>query len=73
MTLEDLENAAYDRGVEQGIKQGLEQGAEYSKLEDAIMLIEKYNATPEQAARDTGISLEKLNNALAEKLQAKQN
>lgn len=34
-------------------------------VEDAVMLVKKYNATPEAAAQDTGAPLDKVQEALA--------
>ncbi len=63
MTIEDLENAAYDRGVEQGIKQGMEHGAECSKLENAKNAL-SLGLSIEQVKAITGLSEEEI-----EKLQ----
>ena len=41
-------------------------GREEQALEDALMLIKKYNATPETAASDTGAPLDKVLEALKE-------
>ncbi|MBO4706004.1 MAG: Rpn family recombination-promoting nuclease/putative transposase [Spirochaetaceae bacterium] len=41
-------------------RRGKEEGKEEAKLEAAITLVNKYNASPETAANDMGIPLEKL-------------
>ena len=41
-----------------GIQQGLQQGEQKKAVEDALMLISKYNATPEEAAKDMNAPLE---------------
>ena len=41
-------------------KEGEAKGSEQKAIEDAITLIQKYKATPEQAAKDVGAPLEKV-------------
>ena len=42
----------------EGLKQGIQQGEEKKAIEDAIMLVQKYNASPEVAAKDMKAPLE---------------
>ena len=49
---------ALKQGIEQGLQQGLQQGEEKKAIEDAIMLVQKYNASPEVAAKDMKAPLE---------------
>ena len=44
--------------------EGKAEGIAEGKLEDAIMIVQKYNISPEQAAIDTGIPFIKLQEAL---------
>ena len=52
MTLEDLENAAYDRGLEQGEERG--------KIASAKNLLKMKVCTIEQIASVTGLSVEEV-------------
>ena len=45
---------------------GIIEGAQQKALEDALMLVKKYNATPETAAQDAGAPLDKVLEALKE-------
>ena len=45
-------------GEKRGMQQGMQQGEQKKAVEDAIMLISKYNATPEEAANDMNAPLE---------------
>ena len=45
-------------GLEEGRAEGLAQGASQKAVEAAVTLIQKYNANPEDAARDMGAPLE---------------
>ena len=49
---------------EDGIIEGREQGAQEKAEENAVMLVKKYNATPETAAQDAGAPLELVLDAL---------
>ncbi len=49
---------------EDGIIEGREQGAQEKAVENAVMLVKKYNATPETAAQDAGAPLELVLDAL---------
>ena len=49
---------------EEGIAIGKEAGAEQKAVEDAVMLVKKYNATPETAAKDMNAPLELVLEAL---------
>ena len=51
--------------VEKGIEQGMQQGAQQKAIEDAVMIVKKYKATPEAAAQDAGAPLDKVLEALA--------
>lgn len=42
----------------EGLKQGIQQGEEKKAIEAAIMLVQKYNASPEVAAKDMNAPLE---------------
>ena len=42
----------------EALKQGIQQGEEKKAVEDAIMLVQKYNASPEVAAKDMKAPLE---------------
>lgn len=46
MTVETLERYAYENGLEKGIATGAQQKA----VEDALILINKYHASPEEAS-----------------------
>ena len=47
-----------------GRKEGIAEGAQQKAVEDAVMLVRKYNATPEAAAQDAGAPLDKVLEAL---------
>ena len=53
-------------GYEEGLNAGLAQGASQKAIEDAVLLVQKYNVTPEDAAKDMNapleLVLEELNN-----------
>ena len=42
----------------EALKQGIQQGEEKKAIEAAIMLVQKYNASPEVAAKDMNAPLE---------------
>ena len=48
-----------------GRKEGLAEGAQQKAIENAVMIVKKYKATPEDAAQDTGAPLDKVLEALA--------
>ncbi|MBR5095589.1 MAG: Rpn family recombination-promoting nuclease/putative transposase [Treponema sp.] len=48
-----------------GRKEGLAEGAQQKAVENAVMLVKKYKATPEDAAQDAGAPLDKVLEALA--------
>lgn len=52
------------QGMQQGLQQGMQQGLQQKAVENAVMLVHKYKATPENAAQDTGAPLEKVLEAL---------
>ena len=54
----------YDEGKADGIAEGRADGKQEKAVEDAITLIKKYNASPEDAAIDMGVSLDKVLEAL---------
>ncbi|MBO4320064.1 MAG: hypothetical protein J5857_06300 [Treponema sp.] len=43
---------------EEGISQGISQGIRQKALESAVILVKKYNASPETAAEDMDIPVE---------------
>ena len=56
--------------IKEGIAEGITKGKHEKAVEAAITLIKKYNATPEAAAADMGVSLEevqKLSKELSDK------
>jgi len=52
MTYEDL--PSYHAGIERGIERGFMQ----SKIEDAIVMIKKFNINPKMVAKELGVSLD---------------
>ena len=54
----------YEDGRIDGIAEGRTSGNQEKAVEDAITLIKKYNASPEDAAVDMGVSLDKVLEAL---------
>lgn len=54
----DIMKRAKQEGLEEGIELGISQGASQKAVEAAVTLIQKYNANPEDAARDMGAPLE---------------
>ena len=69
MTWERQRAYDYDDGKEAGIaigrEEGIEIGAQQKAIEDAVMIVQKYKASPEDAARDAGAPLDKVLEALA--------
>ena len=55
-----------ERAIRNWREDGIIEGAQQKAVEDALMLIKKYNATPETAASDTGAPLDKVLEALKE-------
>ena len=51
-------------GYDEGYDEGRADGKQEKAMEDAITLIKKYNASPEDAAIDMGVSLDKVLEAL---------
>ena len=49
---------------EEGHAEGIAEGQKQKAIENAIMLVKKYNATPETAAQDAGAPLDKVLEAL---------
>ena len=49
-----------------GRTEGIAEGAQQKAVENAVMLVRKYNATPETAAQDAGAPLDKVLEALAD-------
>ncbi len=47
-----------EEAFEDGMNAGLEKGAQQKAIEDAIMLVHDYNATPEIAAQKMNAPLE---------------
>ena len=57
----DIKKAA----KEEGIAIGIEKGAQQKAVEAAVTIVKKYNAKPEDAARDMNAPLDKVLEALA--------
>lgn len=55
-----------ERAIRNWRQDGIIEGAQQKALEDALMLVKKYNATPETAAQDAGAPLDKVLEALKE-------
>ena len=55
-----------ERAMRNWRQDGIIEGAQQKALEDALMLVKKYNATPETAAQDAGAPLDKVLEALKE-------
>ena len=67
MILTEFDMEQFKRDMrEDGYDEGLQQGAQQKAVEDAVMLVRKYNATPETAAQDAGAPLDKVLEALAD-------
>ena len=49
-----------EEAFQDGMEKGLAQGTEQKALEAALLLIKKYGIAPETAAKDLGISVEKI-------------
>ena len=47
-----------DQRAAEALKLGIQQGEQKKAVEDAIMLVQKYNATPEAAAKDMNAPLD---------------
>lgn len=58
------------QGLQQGLKQGLQQGEQKKAVEDAIILIKEFGATPEVAAQKMNASLELVLERLEQKNRA---
>ena len=58
-----IQNWRYD-GIIEGREQGIAEGSQQKAVENAVMLVKKYNATPETAAQDAGAPLELVLDAL---------
>ena len=58
-------NAGISAAKRKGLEQGMQQGAQQKAIEDAVMIVKKYKATPEAAAQDAGAPLDKVLEALA--------
>ena len=54
----------YTEGKTDGLAEGKNVGKQEKAVEAAITLIKKYNASPEDAAVDMGVSLDKVLEAL---------
>ncbi len=55
---------AKKQGLEEGRKEGLQQGLQQKAIEAAVMMIKKYKASPESAAKDMNAPLELVLEAL---------
>ena len=55
----------YLDGVEDGKAAGILEGMQQKAVEAALTLIKKYNVSPENAAADMGVSLDKVLESLA--------
>ena len=56
--------AALAEGMQLGLSRGKIQGAEEKSVDDAVIAVKKYNAKPEDAARDFNASVEKVRERL---------
>ena len=56
--------AALAEGMQLGLSRGKIQGAEEKSVEAAVIAVKKYNAKPEDAARDFNASVEKVRERL---------
>ena len=65
---EEFKRICREDGYEDGISVGLAQGASQKAVEAAVTLIHKYNATPEDAAKDMGAPLEEVLDKLKKEL-----
>ena len=64
----DIRAEGIELGIAQGMQQGMQQGTQQKAVEDAIKIIKKYKATPEDAAKDVGIQLSLVLEALKTEL-----
>lgn len=60
MTYERIQAYAYDNGKEAGIAEGITQGSQQKAVEAAVTLVQKYNVSPETAAKDMDAPLDKV-------------
>ena len=68
MSIFEFDKELYDRcRRREGYNEGLEDGAHQKAIEDAVMLVKKYNAKPEDAAKDMGAPLDKVLETLKQK------
>jgi len=65
MTYEDL--PSYHAGLERGLERGIERGIEKKAIEDAIIMIKKFNINPEMVAKELKISLDLILKKLKDK------
>ena len=63
-TMRAFRREGYEDGFAEGKSNGLVEGERKKAVEAAITLIKKYNASPEDAAVDMGVSLDKVLEAL---------
>ena len=68
MTVEMMQNYAFEDGMEKGKNIGFTDGANKKAEEDAMNLLKMQIATPEQVTQVTGLPLEKVRE-LAEELK----
>ena len=61
-SMSEFDQEAYDRHRR---REGYEEGAQQKAVEDAIVLVKEFNATPETAAEKMNAPLDKLLEALA--------
>ena len=60
-SMTEFDQEAYDRHRR---REGFEEGAQQKAIENAVMLVNDYNAAPETAAQKTGAPLDKVLQAL---------
>ncbi len=60
----EARQAALAEGMQLGLSRGKIQGAEEKSVEAAVIAVKKYNAKPEDAARDFNASVEKVRERL---------
>ena len=54
----DLIRRTRKEAIEEGISLGISQGVQQKALEDALILVRKFNVNPEKAADEMGVTLE---------------
>ena len=62
--MERARQEGIELGIQQGISQGISQGTRQKAVDAAVMLVQKYNVTPEDAAKDMDAPLDSVVEAL---------